>query len=221
MSAGAAYMWAGKITGHASITFSVGGVSLTRATGDSHTGDSADAVKPFVDAFITIGPAATTKVGKNHTFTVTATDVAGNTTTVTNNYIVIYAITLPALKSPAQQGSAVPINWTLKDALGNTISNLSTLVKMESVYNGPAPAGCSASTVGMKETLYSPATGATGGSSFRLVSGGYQFNWDTTTTTRDDPSIPGVDVTCKGNYTVLIHLNDGSAARSTTTVQLK
>ena len=72
-----------------------------------------------------------------------------------------------------------------------------------------------ASTTGTYETLYSPATGATGGSNFRTVSGGYQFNWDTTTASTA-PIITG-----KGCYTVLITLNDGSNAKMTNAVQLK
>jgi hypothetical protein len=47
---------------------------------------------------------------------------------------------------------------------------------MESVFNGAVPAGgCVASSVGTKVNLYDPATGAKGGSDFRLVSGGYRF----------------------------------------------
>jgi hypothetical protein len=83
---------------------------------------------------------------------------------------------------------------------------------MESVFNGPVPqGGCVASPVGPRATLFSPATGATGGSDFRLVSGGYRFNWDTTTALG----------TGKGCYTVLITLNDGSAPKMTSAVQLR
>ena len=153
------------------------------------------------------------------TFTVTATDRAGNTATVTNNYTVIYAMTLQPLKTPANLGSAVPIQWALKDAQGNPINSLATMLKMESVFNGPVPAGgCVASATGTKELLYSPATGAAGGSDFRLVSGGYRFNWDTTTTSTA-PIVTG-----KGCYTVLIYLNDRpdlTNPRITTPVQLK
>jgi prealbumin domain-containing protein len=39
---------AGTVTGNASITLTLAGISVTRTTGDSHTGDSADAVKTFV-----------------------------------------------------------------------------------------------------------------------------------------------------------------------------
>ena len=62
----------GKITVNATTTFSVGGVSLTRSTGDAKTGDSANGVKTYVDANIAITPlTATNEVGKPHTFTVT------------------------------------------------------------------------------------------------------------------------------------------------------
>jgi VCBS repeat-containing protein len=152
------------------------------------------------------------------TFTVTATDVAGNQTIQTNNYSVNYAITLTPLKISAQQGSAVPVIWQLKDGPGNIISSLSTLIKMESVFNGAVPpGGCVSSAIGTKETLYSLPNGATGKSSFRFVasSQSFQFNWDTTTTT----TVP--IQTAKGCYTVLIYLDDQSAAKMTTAVQLK
>jgi len=153
------------------------------------------------------------------TFSVTATDVAGNSTTVTTNYTVTYAMTLAPLKTPVNQGSAVPVQWALKDALGTPINSLATLLKMESVFNGPVPTGgCVASASGTKELLYSPATGATGGSNFRLVTGGYQFNWDTTTTSTA-PTITG-----KGCYTVLLYLDerpDLTNPRMSTAVQLK
>ena len=151
-----------------------------------------------------------------HTFSVRATDVAGNVgsgnNVATRTFKVVYTFTLSPLKSPANLGSAVPINWQLKDPQGNTVSSLSTLVKLESVFNGPVPpGGCVSSANGTRVTLYSPATGATGGSSFRLVSGGYQFNWDTTT----------AKPTGKGCYTVLISLSDQSNAKMTNAVQLK
>ena len=60
----------GDVDIHATTTFSVGGVSLTRAT-DGTGGNSVDANKVFVDAYITIAPDATNPVGVPHTFTVT------------------------------------------------------------------------------------------------------------------------------------------------------
>src|SRR5438093_466513 len=47
---------AGTVSIHATTTFSVGGVSVTRATGDSHTCDGRDVTKVFVDANIAHGP---------------------------------------------------------------------------------------------------------------------------------------------------------------------
>src|SRR5262249_60069088 len=95
-----------------------------------------------------VGPGAsgsnfnTSSVGPK-SFTVNATDVAGNAAVKTNNYNVEYKITISPLKTPANQGSAVPITWLLQDGLNNVLSDLSDLVKMESVYNGAAPAaGC-------------------------------------------------------------------------------
>ena len=147
---------------------------------------------------LTLGP---------HAFSVRATDAAGNATTATRNFKVVYTFTLTPLKSPATLGSAVPITWELKDPQGNIVSSLSTLIKMESVFNGAVPSGgCVASTVGTGQgapagydTLYSPATGATGGSNFRYLPP-FRFNWDTTTASTA-PVITG-----KGCYTVLITL---------------
>jgi hypothetical protein len=59
-------------------TVSVGGLSLTRTTGDSHVGDSADANKTWANAAITITPSATNEVGQPHTFTVTVLNDTGS-----------------------------------------------------------------------------------------------------------------------------------------------
>jgi len=63
---------AGKVTGHASITLTLAGKSVSRST-DGTGQNSNDVVKTFVNAYITIGPAeATNTVGDPHTFTVEA-----------------------------------------------------------------------------------------------------------------------------------------------------
>ncbi len=162
---------------------------------------------------VAVGSRINTSSVGSKTFALTATDVAGNQTTTTYNYLVVYPATISPLKSSANLVSAVPVSWQLRDALGLSISSLTTLLKMESVFNGAVPATgvCVASTTGIRQELYSPATGATGGSDFRLVTGGYRFNWDTTTALG----------TGEGCYTVLISLNDGSAPKLTTAVQLK
>src|SRR5262245_49061177 len=61
---------AGTVTGHATVTFDVGGVSLTRATDNTH-GSTGDATKRFVDANISIVPDRVNEVGQPHTFDVT------------------------------------------------------------------------------------------------------------------------------------------------------
>jgi uncharacterized repeat protein (TIGR01451 family) len=66
---------AGKVTGHASSTLDLGaGGSVTRTTGDGYTttggSDSANAVKTYVDAYISITPSATNPINAPHTFTV-------------------------------------------------------------------------------------------------------------------------------------------------------
>ncbi|HJT90195.1 MAG TPA: hypothetical protein VJ732_20130 [Bryobacteraceae bacterium] len=123
-------------------------------------------------------------LGKN-TFSVTATDKAGNTTTQSVTYYVVYNFVLTPPKSPANLGSAVPLIWQLTDANGKTITDMTSLVTLSSAFtpgvqqvNGV----CHATYPGTVQVqLYNPATGATGGSNFRQVSGGFQFNWDTST----------------------------------------
>src|SRR6185436_20565854 len=61
---------AGQVTGHASVSLVVGGLTLVRQT-DGIDDNSGDAVKTFVDAKISITPNATNEVGEPHTFTVT------------------------------------------------------------------------------------------------------------------------------------------------------
>jgi hypothetical protein len=159
---------------------------------------------------------STSTMGPNN-FNVTATDQAGNTATVSSTYYVTYNFIPTPPKSPANLGSAIALSWQLRDGQNNTINNLNTLVKMETVFNGAnvPPGGCTASLIGVKETIYQSPIGTTGNSSFRLVSNGYQFNWDTTTAT----TLPGV-ITGKGCYTILISLNDLAPPRMMT-VQLK
>src|SRR5262249_26451989 len=68
---------AGVVTGNATVTLSVLGVNLTRATGDSNAGDSGPAVKTYEDATISIGPNATNGISEPHTFTATVTENLG------------------------------------------------------------------------------------------------------------------------------------------------
>ncbi len=61
---------AGIVTGHASASVHVGGIVIAVAT-DGVGGNTGDANKRFVDAFILIGPDDTNGIGELHTFTVT------------------------------------------------------------------------------------------------------------------------------------------------------
>jgi hypothetical protein len=62
---------------NATTNVSVGGVSLTRSTGDTNAGDSPNASKTWVAAFISIAPTAVNEVGTPHTFTVTVVQDPG------------------------------------------------------------------------------------------------------------------------------------------------
>jgi uncharacterized repeat protein (TIGR01451 family) len=69
---------AGEVIGNASTSFVLNGVTLSRATGDSHVGDSGPVTKFFEDATISIVPSATNEVGNPHTFLVTVMQNAGD-----------------------------------------------------------------------------------------------------------------------------------------------
>ncbi len=83
---------AGTVTIHATTTFSVLGVSLTRATGDGLPGDSANAVKNYVSGGITVAPTGVNEVNHQHIFTITATQAPGGATPATTANIT-YAFT--------------------------------------------------------------------------------------------------------------------------------
>jgi hypothetical protein len=110
-------------------------------------------------------------------------------------------VAAPSTSPSANYGSATPIKWTLKDFSGNVLTDLSTLQLLTAVaYTGGA---CSGQATGTATVLYSPTTGAKGGSTFRNSNGQYIFNWDT-----------GV-VAGPGCYELILQLNDGSAPKAT------
>jgi hypothetical protein len=129
-------------------------------------------------------------------FAVTATDRAGNLATKTNTYWVVYGFVLTPPKSPAKGGSAVPLTWQLKDANGAVISELGSLITLASYYTGNGTGACTLDTPGAGVRIYSPATGATGGSDFRFIQSSlsYRFNWAS-------PTLPGC-------YTLVWQLKD-------------
>jgi hypothetical protein len=136
----------------------------------------------------------------SNAFAVTATDRAGNLATRTNTYWVVYGFVLTPPKSPAKAGSSVPLTWQLKDASGVIISDMSSLITLTSYYtgNGTGTGACSLETPGAGAKLYSPATGATGGSDFRFIQSSlsYRFNWAS-------PTVPGC-------YTLVWQLKDNT-----------
>jgi hypothetical protein len=177
--------YSGFVNGDTAASVLTGGPALS--TG----GTSTSPVGPYA---ITV--AVGTLSAKNYTFAF----VKGVLT------VMGYTFTPTALKSPAQLGSSVPVNWTLQDASGAYITALSTVTEVDSIFNGPTSGSCSTTVV-----LYTPATGAKGNSNLRNVGSGFQFNWDTTVNATN----------CgKGTYTVKISLTDGSA-HTTSAVQLK
>jgi Prealbumin-like fold domain len=105
---------AGQVTGHASVTFSVGGVSLTRET-DNTGGSTGNAVKRFVDARISIAPDDTNEVGDSHTFTVTVEQNDGLAADEGGDGVTGFG--------PAPDGTTVVV--TLTDANG-ALTNVST-----------------------------------------------------------------------------------------------
>ncbi|MBI4908849.1 MAG: putative Ig domain-containing protein [Acidobacteria bacterium] len=154
------------------------------------------------------------------TFTITATDQAGNTAVRTIRYNGAYQFN--GYMSPLQPagsfsgtsnlGQAVPLKWELRDGQNNLISDLSTTIDIRTYYTGPrnGTTPCSLATAGPVFVLYLPTIGATGGSTFRVSNGQYTFNWDTST------GAP----TGSGCYTVAVQLSDGSAPK-VTSVELR
>jgi len=84
----------------ATVTFSVGGVSLTRATnGDYGPGGSDSAVKNYVDAKINITPGSfTNEVGDDHDFIVTVSQDTGA------GFVPVQGAIVNAIASPAPDG---------------------------------------------------------------------------------------------------------------------
>lgn len=111
------------------------------------------------------------------TFTVNATDGAGNTASLTNSYTVLYSFigflqpidNLPVINE-AKAGKTIPVKWQLKDANGNYVSDLGSMV---SLLSGPIACDAAPTTI-VEEQLSSP-----GSTVFRYDSTANQFvfNW--------------------------------------------
>jgi hypothetical protein len=109
----------------------------------------------------------------------------------------------PSFSGTDNLGKGLPIKWSLRNAAGNYISDLSTTTLLEAISNP----SCSGTPTGNVIVLYSPTTGAKGGSTFRFSTNQFVFNWDTST---------GVTAGC---FTIVLQLNDGSLRATTVKLQ--
>jgi hypothetical protein len=143
-------------------------------------------------------PLPTGTPGTN-TFSVTATDKAGNVTTVTRTYGVEYdfigfflPVDNPPVVNVGKAGRTFPIKWQLKDANGKFISDLSVVL-----YNPPRYG----ETAGESSIWNEPLPGDTSGSSglrYDSSSNQFIFTWQTSKTFANK------------SYVFKIELNDGS-----------
>jgi hypothetical protein len=137
----------------------------------------------------------------SYTYTATATDKAGNSTTITGAYKVIYRFDgfLQPINDTAHQvgvstsvfkaGSTVPVKFELKNIKGQTVQANTAPV-------WPTPVKGSAMTGPVDETAYSVP--ADSGTTYRGSDGQYMYNWKT------DKS--------SGNYwRIGVRLDDGEA----------
>jgi uncharacterized protein YjbI with pentapeptide repeats len=107
----------------------------------------------------------------------------------------------PTYSGTANYGNGVPVKYQLLDYLGNNVTELSSTVMIQAVANSSCSSGHAPD--GAATLLYSPTTGAKGGSTFRSGSSGFIFNWDT-------GIVPG-----PGCYTLVVQPSDGSVAKAT------
>jgi hypothetical protein len=115
------------------------------------------------------------------TYSVNASDLAGNTAEANHTYSVRYGFggfrqpidNLPVLNQ-AKPGRTIPVKWQLTDASGNYVSDLSSLASLLS-----APIACDAAPSSIVEEQLNP----TGGTAFRYDASENQFifNWDSST----------------------------------------
>lgn len=118
---------AGSVTIDATTTFSVGGVSLTRATGDGLSGDGSSVSKRFVDANISITPlSATNEVNHPHVFTITSIASPAGTNPVLD-YIHFTLSSVPSTESdscgtPTVNGNTAICTVTITSSSAGTFT---------------------------------------------------------------------------------------------------
>ncbi len=125
-------------TANATGTVTIGGVTLTRQTGDGLSSDSGPATKNYVDASIAITPSTSTnEVGNAHTFTVTVTAMPGLATPVVFNSITVSVTPTPDITntntcaSPTVNGNVATCTVTINNSTAGTFTiNASATVTM-------------------------------------------------------------------------------------------
>jgi hypothetical protein len=119
----------------------------------------------------------TTTIGE-HQITVTATDLAGNTSSRIVKYTVQYAfvgfrppVDNPPVLNTVKAGSTVPIKWRLQDAAGNSVSDLSavTAISFPSIP-------CTAAPTDAIETTVAPGLA---GLTYDTIEQQFALNWQT------------------------------------------
>lgn len=131
-------------------------------------------------AILVNGNLDTSTVG-DHVFTVTATDLAGNTVTRTVAYSVRYGfvgfkqpVDNPPVLNVAKAGSTIPVKWTLQDSAGKPVSQLSAVTAI-AVQTIPCPA---APTDAIETTVAPGLSGLT----YDTAGKQFIFNWQTLST---------------------------------------
>ncbi len=110
-------------------------------------------------------PIDTSSLGA-HTFTVTTTDLAGNTTTKTIPYFVVGIfgfkppVDNPPVVNVVNAGNTTPVKWSLKDAGGNYVRSLGSVtsvssiaIKCDAAASDPDPDTVQAGLAGLKYDL--------------------------------------------------------------------
>jgi hypothetical protein len=132
------------------------------------------------------------------TFTVTATDVAGNVGVAAVNYnVVAYSFIGTAFPDGGffgakNRGAAVPFRWQLQNINNVFLTNLDSLTKITARPLG-APTGntCAPATPDStgEVVVFNPGTGFTGGSDFRYstTTNEFQLNWNSEVGTAPAP----------------------------------
>ncbi|MFM7225204.1 MAG: beta strand repeat-containing protein [Actinomycetota bacterium] len=158
----------GTGTVNASATWSVGGVSITRATnGTSGYGSNTTATKTWVDARIKISPDATNEVGDPHTFTVTVEKNAGDG----NGFVAASGVTVTPSISNTNGATATVTGGTCQSGTTNASGQCTVIINSPTTGKTTVDASASVTINGVvgsatvsRSTASTPGPGGTNGS---------------------------------------------------------